>query len=112
VRASVIERLVEAVQSRRVVDEDLFSCALVQRKYREQIDEIAVVWRMPRRKIVRVRPIAAPDNTLRRRRDHRRRVRDHLDKRQTEVAVDFSIANLVGAADFYPDMFQFDEIEQ
>src|ERR1041385_1375322 len=67
---------------------------------------------MPRRESVRMRPIAAPDDAVRRRGDHRSRVGDHLDERQTEIAVDFTIANLVGAADLHPDMRKPEEVEQ
>src|SRR6516165_3386307 len=110
--SQVFESLVEAVQNRRVVDENFFPCGLVRREQCQQIDEIAVVWRVARREIIRVRPIGAPDGSIRRRGDDSLGVGNHLDKRQTEIAVDCRIANLVGAADLYPDVLQLEKVEQ
>src|SRR2546422_97110 len=104
--------LFKSVQGSRVVNEDSFPRLWVRGELSEEIDKIAVVGRVPRDEIVRVRPVGAPNNPVRRSRDNGPGIRDYFNKWQPEVAMDDRVADLVCAADFHPYMFELQQIQQ
>src|ERR1043165_4172023 len=58
------QNLCEAVQTRRIVDQDFPSRRFVGCEGGEQVDQIAVVGGVAGGEIVRVRPVGAPDHSV------------------------------------------------
>src|SRR6266542_1592404 len=104
--------LFKSVQGNRVVNEDSLPRLLVRCELSEEIDKIAVVGRVPRHEIVRVRPIASPNHPVRCGGDDGAGIGNHFNKWQPEVSMHHRVANLVRAAHFHPYMFELQQIQQ
>src|SRR3990170_2723325 len=67
---------------------------------------------MPRGEVIRMGPVGAPDNAVRRRGDDRSGEGDHFDEGKAEIGMHIRVTDFVRAAHFYPDMLLFHEIEK
>ena len=104
--------LIKSVKRHWVVNENLFSRLLLRREQRKKIEQVAVIGRVAGSKIVRVRPVGAPDHAVRRRGDDCPGEGRHFDEGESKIGMHRRFADLIGAAHFHPDMAEFHELQQ